>query len=404
MPLTPEEQQEFQQLHQQFGGQPPAPAQGALTPAEQQELAQLHTKFGGAQAADAPGSFQDETKKFIRGEDSPTWDKMSEDAGMMAAGNTANKAAAIAPALKSFFGRTATNAGIGGASGALRPVQDGESRLGNAAGGAAIGAGTSMAADAVGGTSNKLADWLQLGATGSKGAPGEGNRLVDMGLRGTRESMHDQVPEIFKGKEQSLQDLVKGTPGTEPSVDMANRVREQNLPRFQMQGGKVNANVQPEVDQINQFATNLQNTSPEFTNKDYLDLKRQGDWPGYTNAGTKAGTLEGQLGRSQADFARERLDKNTGGKSASILADEQALMGAGKALGNPYKEGLVPSLVAAKTGIPRSITKGVMGQIGAPIESYSAAGLQKGVAPTAKGLGQGIPLSMLLHELFSQKK
>jgi len=385
-------------------------AQDNNAPDDAQEAYAAYQAYKAHQAQNAGtsqqpgGAFMDETRKFIRGEDSPMWNQMSNDAMMMAGGNTINKAASVAPALKSFFGRTATNTGIGGASGAMRPVQEGETRTGNTVKGAAFGAGASLAGDAIGATARKLADWLQTGAVGMKGNPGEGNKLVDMGIRGSRAGMGQQVENVFNNKEGELQNLVKSTYGPEePSSNMAEFVRSRNLPRFQMEGGKANPNVQPEVDQINQFSDNLKNISPGFSNKDYLDLKRQGDWPGYTAAQTKAASLEGQLGRSQGDFSRARLDANTQGESSRLLGDEGTLIKAGTALGKEYKEGLVPSLITAKTGIPRSITRGVMAQFGAPIESYTAAGLQKGVEPVASSLGQNIPLSMLLHQIANQK-
>ncbi len=351
------------------------------------------------------GSVQEETRKFMHGEDSPAWNQMSRDAMGMAAGSAANTAASAAPALKSFLGRVSTGTGLGAASGAVRSPGEGESRLGNATKGAAVGAGVSLAGEGVNAGANKLADWLQLGATGSKGTPGEGNRLVDMGIRGSRSTMSDQVSDAFQGKEQGLQDLVQSTPGTEPSSNMADYIRQQNMPRFQLSGGKTNTNVQPEMNQIRDFSQNVQDIAPEFTAKDLLDLKRQGDWPGYTNAGTKAGTLEGMMGRSQGDFSRTTLDRMTSGKSSDMLGDEQALVNAGKSLGKEYREGLVPSLITAKTGIPRSITRGVMSQVGAPIESYSAAGLQNGVAPVASELGRGLPLGMAVNaSLFNKDK
>ena len=64
--------------------------------------------------------------------------------------NLALKGAAMIPKLAGTAGRVGAALGIGAASGAIQPTLDGESRSGNAAFGAAMGAGGQVAGDAIG--------------------------------------------------------------------------------------------------------------------------------------------------------------------------------------------------------------------------------------------------------------
>lgn len=348
-------------------------------------------------------NFRDQTQDFIHGKDSPEWDAMSQRAMATAGGVATSSLTPGAAGLKSFFGRMGTSTGLGATAGAIQSAPDTTTRLKNAALGAAKGAAFGLGGEALNTGSNFLADRLELGATGSKGGPGEGNRLVDMGIRGSRQTMSDQIPPALDSEEKELQGLLAVTQGTGSSKDMADQVRQENMRRFIRPSGNVNPNLQPEVDQVRQFSSNLEANGPELSPQDLLAAKREGEWPGYTASGTKAQTLEGMMGRSQANYARDRLDTLTKGQSSDKLANQQALINGGKALGKEPTEGLIPSLIAAKTGVPRAVTKGIMAQGIAPVMSYGAAGLQNGVAPAAQNAQVALPLSQALKSLFDQE-
>lgn len=286
--------------------------------------------------------------------------------------------------------RIGVNTAIGAVRGAMKEPAEGETRLGNAGSEAALSGGLAAGGEAIGSGSSKVADWLMQKASGMKKyIPGVGTRLVDQGLAGTKSMMANQVDEALPEAEKKVQGIVKGIPENIEPHSLKDAIMRQG-DRFKLSTGEVPSNVKPYMDKVRHTAESFSDlTGGKMSAEDLLRIKRQGDWLGYSASGNPATSLEADMGRAQADEARNLLSGLSGGASKEALADEQALLLAKKGLNKPES---IHSGIGSQAIFGKVPGESLFGSVG-------AQALQKGVSPAAKTAANPLALQGLLQML-----
>lgn len=291
---------------------------------------------------------------------------------LMKAGVTpAGGLAALSSEGLGVLGRASTNAGSAGLQKYLSNLANGDSdRTQSVGANMAVGGATSLGADAVSAGSGKLADWLQQAAVGmNKYVPGIGNKLAKMGVWGTKGGMADQVSEMLPQKEQEVQNAVSSIKGNADAQPISDSIAKLGG-RFKLpSSGDVAPGMENYASKVSDAADEFRSMGEggELSPQDLLHIKRQGDWLGYTNSGNPATSLEAEIGRAQADKAREMLSSMSDGQTANRLGEEQALILAKKALTKPDS---IPSGFGAKAIFSKLPGQSLFGSMG-------AQGLQK---------------------------
>lgn len=244
----------------------------------------------------------------------------------------------LAPAgagLGAAAARIGANTAGGALQGYLSKPDEGGSRSDQAIGGAALGGGLSTLGEGISAAGRPIADWLMKKAVGIGRAPsGVGNSLIDQGLIGTQNRMLEQTQAKLPKVEADLQELVGQLKGNIDPAEIQQAV-SQHAGRFiTPEGGKTLSLVQPDLNKVRGVSEEVGNLGP-ISPKDALNLKRQGDWAGYTASGTPASATDASLGRTIADKMRSGLSTLSEGQGSAVpetLKKEQALILAKKSL------------------------------------------------------------------------
>lgn len=251
-----------------------------------------------------------------------------------AIGELAAGGALAGEGITSALSRISANTGAGALQGYLRKPAEGDTRVGNAAFGGALGGGVSAVAEGASAAARPVADKLMKWATGIRKAPeGVGNTLVDQGLWGSKGMMLNQAESGLGREEQNLQDLVGQLKGNVDSQDIADAIAQHGR-KFVSPNGITAPQVENDLHKIKDASAQFSSMGEggELAPQDLLSLKRQGDWAGYTASGNPASATDSEIGRTVADKSRSLLSDMSGGETAATLKREQALIFAKKAL------------------------------------------------------------------------
>lgn len=295
-----------------------------------------------------------------------------------------------------MLGRAAVNAGAMGLQKYLgNAIDKQQDRTQGVPASAAIGGVMSLGADAVGKTLGKLGDYLmQKGVGMNKYLPGAGTRLADQGLLGTKEMLKSQVAERLPQAESAVQDVIQGVPGRVDAQEISDALSSKGSKFILSSSGEAGPQLGSYLDKVKSAAEEFKSMGEgaELSPHDLLELKRQGDWLGYTASGTPATSLEAELGQTQADKARELLNTLSEGKSTEALANEQALVLARNALkkSDTIHQGMGSGLFFSK--LPgQSIAATGLGQTGVTLGRKATRIADPEVLQSLFGLTQSTP-------------
>jgi hypothetical protein len=304
--------------------------------------------------------------------------------GAAALGPEAASGASLLSKLGAASGRVGLSTGAGALQGYLtKPNDDSGSRAKQAAIGAMISGPISAAGEVIGAVGGRAADWTMKQALGIKrdvsaaeGASinpetgalqqnlrGVGNKLIDMGVRGSKEGMSEQVASKLASEEQNLGELTLQLQGKLSPKDLADAV-SQHAKRFTIPStGSTIPGFEGEINSVRGLSDKY-NSMSGLSPQDYLAIKRAGGAAGFTKAGNPGAALDSQIQRSVADAARTKLG-TLDPEIINSLGNEQALVLAGKALNKP----------GTVQGNP--LTSMLFSKVPALAGSYGATGLQK---------------------------
>lgn len=385
--------------------------------------AQILAKFQGDSKGPQFGSLDVYQKALPK--DPELANKLAQNQSDMTLGAPAAMGAAAMGAAKPMataIGRSVFNGAGGALRGYLEPGDSQVSKLKNAGleglkslliagGGEAVGRG------AMGAANNAMKRAVGITGAASKKAPQDvGNTLVNLGIGGTRSGMADQASNKFSDIEQKVQDLVGSIEEKVPSAQIAQKIQGQAGKHTLSSTGEPLPGHAPDVSSINDRAQQVKQlggyspgenpaisitpapeTPGQLSAQDLLQLKRGGDWEGFTNSGTPATSTAAEIGRTQANASREALSNLSGGQMPELMKNEQALIFADKSLHNPVMTSKNPvSLSDIGASIVGSNSAGLPGA-GAGVLASKAAMLpfvqslfarmsQKGIAPAAQTL------------------
>lgn len=282
MPLTPDEQAEFAQLHQKFGnqsqGQLPAPqqAQGGLTPSEQQELEVLKAKFGPGPQQSKPKNLmayapsENDIKSHLMRPSTvnkPLGQNVAESLPMIG-GLAGSLVGPGGTGLGAWIGTAALGA-LGAGAGSMAknlatndqaPPQQAISNVAHdalyqgalpAVGGKAIGLGISKMAP--------MADNLMQHAMGMKKfIPGAGKTAIDQGIRGSESQMTSQMGNALNTEGQNLDSMVGKLQGEVDPEAVASRVADYGQ-KYMSPGGMATDVAKERVGDAGDRAANIYN-------------------------------------------------------------------------------------------------------------------------------------------------
>lgn len=239
----------------------------------------------------------------------------------------------VGKGLAAYLGRAGVNAAGAGAVGAAENPGEG-SRVTNAVVAAATAGLSSVAAEGAGSTLGKGADYLMQKATGiKKYVPGIGQRLIDMGVQGSKSGMAEQVGSKYADVEDNIQDLVKGLEGNVSTKEIQDAVNQHTSKFLNPDTGAPFAGKEPYVNQIRDTAESLGNT-PNMSPEALLKYKRANDWVARNNSGNIGASLDSELSNTQANGARSALYKLSP-EVQDQMQNERALIMAKKGLSAP---------------------------------------------------------------------
>ncbi len=273
--------------------------------------------------------------------------------GAAALGPEAAAGASALSRLGAASGRVGLSTGAAALQGYLTKPNEGGSRGKQAAINAMIAGPLAAAGEVVGSLGNRAADWTMKQAVGIKkdisaaeGASinpetgaleqnlrGVGNKLIDMGVRGSKEAMADQVASKLASEEQNLGELTSQLQGKISPKDLSDAV-SQHAKRFIVpSSGEAVPGFEGELASVRGLSDKY-SAMKDLTPEDYLAIKRAGGAAGFTKAGNPGSALDSQVQRSVADAARTKLG-TLDPEIINSLGNEQALVLASKALNKP---------------------------------------------------------------------